>query len=118
VFLLPGAPAACLWAYEMLAGRAARRLGGRDPALPFATRRLSAARKLVSAIGRTEIVAVRRVGEGGVEPVVGFAEAGLAAAARSDGFVVIPETSEGVAAGAPVTVYLYNRADDDQSATR
>ncbi len=35
VFLLPGAPAACLWAYEFFAGRAIRRLAGRDPALPF-----------------------------------------------------------------------------------
>ena len=35
VMLLPGSPAACLFSYEMLAGRAVRRLGGRSPALPY-----------------------------------------------------------------------------------
>jgi molybdopterin molybdotransferase len=115
-FLLPGAPAACLWAYEMLAGRAVRRLGGRDPALPFPTRRLTAARKLVSAIGRTEIVAVRHAGDGAVEPAASFAEAGLAALARADGFTVVAEASEGVAAGATLTVYLYNDSEGGDAA--
>ena len=37
VVLLPAAPAACLFCYELFAGRAIRRLGGRDPetALPI-----------------------------------------------------------------------------------
>ncbi len=35
VQLLPGTPSACLWSYELFAGRAIRRLGGRDPALPY-----------------------------------------------------------------------------------
>src|SRR5262249_8875413 len=35
VILLPGSPVECLFGYEMLAGRAVRRLGGRDPALPY-----------------------------------------------------------------------------------
>jgi molybdopterin molybdotransferase len=118
VFLLPGTPVDCLWAYELLAGRAVRRAGLRPTALPFATRPLTAARKLVSGIGRTEVVPVRRAGDGGVEPTAGFAEAGLAAAARADGFVVIAESSEGVPAGAPVTVYLYTRGEDDQTRSR
>jgi molybdopterin biosynthesis enzyme len=36
-----------------------------------------------------------------------FSERGLAAAAGADGFVVIPEGSEGYAEGATVTVHLY-----------
>jgi len=106
VLLLPGAPAACLWAYELLAGRAVRRRAGRDPALPFVQREMTTARKIVSAIGMTEIVPVRSLSEDRVEPIASPAMA-VAAAVRPDGFVLIFEGSEGVPAGALVTVHLY-----------
>jgi molybdopterin molybdotransferase len=105
-FLLPGAPQSCLWAYELLAGRAVRRLGGRDVRLPYALRRLTASRKIVSAIGFAQICPVRCLGEDRVEPTVSFDEAGLFAAALADGFVIVPEGSEGFAEGATVEVYL------------
>ena len=60
----------------------------------------------VSAIGMTEIVPVRRLSEDRVEPIASAA-AGIAAAVRPDGFVVMSEGSEGVPAGALVAVYLY-----------
>jgi molybdopterin molybdotransferase len=107
VFLLPGTPVACLWAYEMLAGRAVRRLAGLSPDLPFATRQMRLGRKIVSEIGMTEICPVRCRPGGEVEPLAPFAEAGLVAAAQGDGFVVVPEASEGYPQGAPVTVHLY-----------
>jgi molybdopterin molybdotransferase len=107
VFLLPGAPAACLWAYELIAGRALRRLAGFPAELPFPALTLSVARKIVSEIGMAEVCPVRRTGDGVVEPVVPFAEAGLGAAAQADGFVLVPEASEGYPQGAPVTVHLY-----------
>ncbi|HXF52651.1 MAG TPA: molybdopterin molybdotransferase MoeA [Hyphomicrobiaceae bacterium] len=107
VFLLPGAPVACLWAYELLAGRAVRRLGARNPELPFARRQRRLAGKIVSEIGMTEVRAVRCLPDGGVEPLASFAEAGLAAAAHADGFVIVPEDSEGFGQGARITVYLY-----------
>lgn len=106
VFLLPGAPVACLWAYELLAGRAVRRLAGRSPELPFPERTLRAGRKIVSEIGMVEVCPVRCAGQEEVEPIVPFAEAGLASAVQADGFVLVPETSEGYPQGAPVTVYL------------
>src|ERR1700736_4366724 len=59
VVLLPGAPAACLWSYELFAGRAILRLGGRDPELPYRSRDMITARKIVSATGMTEICPVR-----------------------------------------------------------
>lgn len=106
VALLPGAPAACLWAYEMAAGRALRRLAGRPPGLPLPSRRAVTARKLVSAIGLVEICPVALRADGAVEPVAGFAEAGLAAALRADGIVIVPEGREGHAQGSEVVVYL------------
>jgi len=108
VVLLPGSPAACLWCYELLAGRAIRRLGGRDASPPYRSRMMMTARKIVSEIGMTEIVPVRYQGENLVEPIASFSEIGLMAAARADGFVIVPETSEGYPPGAPVEVYLYD----------
>jgi molybdopterin molybdotransferase len=107
VILLPGSPAACLFAYEMLGGRAIRRLGGRDPALPFRSRVLCAARKIVSAIGMTEICPVHVTTSDAIEPLPPFSEIGLMAAVAADGFVIVPEEREGYPQGAAVTVYLY-----------
>ena len=108
VLLLPGSPPACLWNYELFAGRAIRRLAGLDPGLPYRPHRVTAARKIVAAIGATEICPVRRLADGTVEPLASFAEIGLMAAAAADGFVIVPEASEGYPQGAVVTVYWYD----------
>jgi molybdopterin molybdotransferase len=110
VALLPGMPAACLCAYELLAGRAVRRLGGRDPALPYRVRRLRVARKLVSAIGVTEVCPIRLGPDDTVEPLPSLAEIGLAAAAAADGFVVVAAEREGYPPGAEIGAYLYEDA--------
>jgi molybdopterin molybdotransferase len=107
VVLLPRALPACLWAYELLAGRAIRRLAGRDLALPFPSRDMRLCRKISSAIGLTEIRPVRARADGAVEPMLSFADAGLTAATRADGFVIVPEGSEGLREGASVRVYLF-----------
>jgi molybdopterin molybdotransferase len=107
VVLLPGSPASCFFGYEMLAGRVIRRLAGRDGALPYRTRMMRTARKMVSAIGMTEICPVRRAAPDTVEPLPPFTEIGLMGAITGDGFVIVPEGSEGYPQGAPVTVYLY-----------
>jgi molybdopterin molybdotransferase len=104
--LLPGRPAACLWSYELIASRAIRRLAGRDTGLPFASRTMALARKIVSAIGVTEIFPVSRIDDGRVEPVTTVARDSLMALAEADGFVIVPESSEGFPTGAAVTVYL------------
>jgi molybdopterin molybdotransferase len=106
--LLPGAPIACLLSYELFAGRAIRRLGGRDPALPYRSRMVTTARKIVSSIGATEICPVRLRSDGQIEPTVSFAEIGLMAAVQADGFIIIREASEGYPSGASVTAYFYD----------
>jgi molybdopterin molybdotransferase len=108
VALLPGMPAACLWSYELLAGRAIRRLGGSDPALPYRSREVPVARKLVSPIGTTEVCPVRLGPDDRIEPLPSFAEIGLRAATSAAGFVIIPEAREGYPPGAVVTAYLYD----------
>jgi molybdopterin molybdotransferase len=109
VLLLPGAPVACLVTYELFAGRAIRRLGGRDPELPYCRRRVTLMRKIVSPIGLTDICAVRRRGAGQIEPLPGYTEIGLMAAAAGGGFVIVPADSEGWPAGSAVDAYFYDR---------
>jgi molybdopterin molybdotransferase len=106
--LLPGMPAAALWSYELFAGRAIRRLGGRDPGLPYRSREMTVARKIVSAIGTTEICPVLLGPGDTIEPLPAFAEIGLRAAIAGAGFVVVPAAREGYPPGAVVTAYLYD----------
>jgi molybdopterin molybdotransferase len=102
-----GVPAACLWSYELFAGRAIRRLGGRDSELPYRSRKMMTARKIVSALGMAEICPVRCGAGDTLEPLPSFAETGLMAAVGADGFVIVPQGSEGYPQGARVTVHLY-----------
>jgi molybdopterin molybdotransferase len=95
VVLLPGEPLACLAAYEMLAARVVRRLSGlREPA-PAPMVQLE--RKIVSTIGMVELVFVC-LHDGRATPL---AADGLAVM-QAEGYVVVPETSEGFAAGSLV----------------
>ena len=109
VALLPGSPAACLFSYEMLAGRAVRGLGGRNRARCLIVLHVTVrtAHKIVSAIGVTEICPVSCSGRDMAEPLPSFGEVGLMAVVAADGFVTVPEASEGYPQGASVIVYLY-----------
>jgi hypothetical protein len=49
--------------------------------------------------------------ENRVAPLASFLEAGLAVANQADGFVLIPEGSEGFAQGVTIPVYLYDEAN-------
>jgi molybdopterin molybdotransferase len=110
VILLPGNPLHCLCAYDLLAGRLIRRLGGRASRLPYAVRQAVVGRKIVSSIGNFELVQVRLV-SGEVVPLGSAGSGGLAAAARAEGFVLIPAPLEGYRPGTPVSVYIYDQAD-------
>ena len=79
----------------MLAGRAVRRLGGRNPELAYRRRLMHTRRKIVSAIGMTEICPVRCAAHDVAEPLPSFGEIGMMAAVAADGFVIVPEASEG-----------------------
>ena len=98
VLLLPGDPLGCLCAYELLAGRLIRGLGGRSSELPHPVQEAEVGRKIISAIGFVN---------GRVEPVGSSDFGGLASSVRADGFVVIPAPLEGYAPGTHVKVHLY-----------
>ena len=107
VVLLPGNPVSCLCAYDFFAGRAIRRMGGRSIGWPYRSSSERMARKLVSAIGRVDYCRVRQTEEG-IEPLALSGASVLSSTTRADGFVVIPEMSEGYGPDAKVTVYWYD----------
>lgn len=107
VFLMPGNPVSCLCAYDLFAGPALRRLGGRTPEMPYRRSRLPLARKIASAIGRVDYVRVQ-IRDGRVEPLAVSGAAILSSTTRADGFVLVPRDSEGYAPGQDVLVYCYD----------
>ena len=106
VFLLPGNPVSCLCAYDFFAGRAIRALGGRDKAWPYRSIRGRLARKISSPIGRLDYARVQIV-DGAVAPLAVSGASVLSSTTRADGFVIVPDDSEGFPAGAEVEVWLY-----------
>jgi molybdopterin molybdotransferase len=107
VVLLPGNPVSCLCAYDLFAGRAVRRLGGRGPDLPYRTAILPLASKIVSAVGRVDYVRVRTT-PGGVDPVAVGGAGILSTTVAADGFVLVDRDREGYAPGESVEVFLYD----------
>ena len=107
VVLLPGNPVSCLCAYDFFAGRAIRQMGGRSLDWPYRHSIEPLARKLVSAIGRVDYCRVRQTPEG-IEPIALSGASVLSSTTRADGFVIVPEMSEGYGPGSPVTVYWYD----------
>jgi molybdopterin molybdotransferase len=107
VFLLPGNPVSCLCAYDLFAGPAVRRLGGRPLDLPYRSCRLPLARKISSAVGRVDYTRVR-IEKDRVEPLATSGASILSSTTRADGFVLVPRDSEGFAEGDTVHVYLYD----------
>ncbi|HZY83867.1 MAG TPA: gephyrin-like molybdotransferase Glp [Gemmataceae bacterium] len=107
VFLLPGNPVSCLCAYDLFAGRAVRRLGGRPAELPYRQTQLPLAAKVSSAVGRVDYVRVR-VRDGRAEPLAVSGASMLSTTTAADGFLLVPRDSEGYPPGEVVPVYLYD----------
>lgn len=108
VMLLPGNPVSCLCAYDFFAGRTIRGQGGRSVDWPYRSSTEVLERKLVSEIGRVDYCRVRRT-EIGVELLALSGASVLSSTTRADGFVIVPEMSEGYAPGSAVTVYWYDK---------
>ncbi len=107
VILLPGNPVACLWGYDLFAGRAIRRLGGRSADWPYRKTTAVLSRDLKSPVGRLDYVRVH-LAEGKVEPVSSSGASVLSSTTLADGFVVVPPVVAGFEEGAEVEVFLYD----------
>jgi molybdopterin molybdotransferase len=109
VFLLPGNPVSCLCAYEFFAGPTLRTLGGRSRTWPHRRIALPLARKIASAVGRTDYVRVA-IEDGRVVPIATSGASILSSTVRAAGCVIVPRELEGMPEGTRVEVLLY---DDD-----
>jgi len=113
VFLLPGNPVSCMAAYEFFAGPTIRALGGRPRAWPHRRVTLPLARKITSAVGRTDYVRVA-IEAGKAIPLATSGASILSSTVRAAGAVLVPREHEGMAEGSDVEVFLYD--DDPPSA--
>jgi molybdopterin molybdotransferase len=111
VFLLPGNPVSCLCAYEFFAGPTLRALGGRSREWPHRRIRLPLARKISSAVGRTDYVRVA-VERGKVVPLATSGASILSSTVRAAGCVIVPREQEGMPEGEEVEVRLYDEELD------
>jgi molybdopterin molybdotransferase len=102
VFILPGDPAACFCGYEALAAPVLRRWSGDGAETSGREARGVLVRKIVSSLGAVDFCPLRRV-PGGFKPV----PPGLAGLAAADGFLLVPEDSEGYPAGSEVAMVLF-----------
>ena len=107
VFLLPGNPVSCLCGYDFFVGRAVRLLGGLGHDWPYRKRNYRLRRKLISVVGRVDYARVLLV-DGEIEPIATSGASVLSSTTRADGFIVVPEDSEGYAEGSQVNVFLYD----------
>jgi molybdopterin molybdotransferase len=107
VFLLPGNPVACLCAYDLIARRAIRRLGGRGVDLPYRTTVLPLAEAIPSVVSRCDYVRVCVRGDH-VDVVASGGASRLSSTTQADGFVLVPPEVDHLPAGTPVTVHLYD----------
>jgi len=107
IFLLPGNPVSCLCAYEFFAGPSLRALGGRSREWPHRRARLPLARKISSAVGRTDYVRVA-LERDMVIPIATSGASILSSTVRADGCVIVPRELEGMAEGVEVEVLLYD----------
>ena len=101
VIVLPGAPDQVLAAWWTLGLPALDRLSKRLPRQPVT---LPLARKIASSVGIAEIALLVRNSDAWMPLAVG--ELPIESLARADGWLAIPDSSEGHAAGTPVDAYL------------
>ncbi|MCZ6464045.1 MAG: molybdopterin molybdotransferase MoeA [Proteobacteria bacterium] len=112
VFLLPGNPVSCLCAYEFFAGPTLRARGGRSRRWPHRRRRLPLARKIASAVGRTDYVRVA-VERGAAIPLATSGASILSSTVRAAGCVIVPRALEGMPEGTEVEVLLYDEEESE-----
>jgi molybdopterin molybdotransferase len=107
LFLIPGNPVACLCAYDLFAGRAVRRLGGRSWELPYRSETLPLAGAITSAPGRVDYVRVK-LESGAARPLASGGASNLSTTVEADGFLLVPRDRAELAPGELVDAWLYD----------
>jgi len=110
VFMLPGYPVAAMVGFATFAGPAVQAMQGLEPESPFCRRRAVLGRKIASELGRRDVTRVTLKERGGTlyaEPIRTSGSGIISSMVRADGFVIVPENTEGLEEGTEVEVHLY-----------
>jgi molybdenum cofactor synthesis domain-containing protein len=108
VFSLPGFPAGCLIAFDLLVRPAIHHMLGCEEVRARVRARL--ARGVASALGRVDVVRVRMEEKDGrwvAHPLRVAGSSILSSISKADGFILIPEEVEKIEEGTEVEVVLY-----------
>lgn len=107
VFLLPGNPVSCLAAYDFFVGMAVRRMAGRVESWPYRKAEYQLKDRISSQIGRVDYARVKLV-DGRAQLLATSGASILSTTTQADGFVIVQQGSEGMAAGEVAKVWLYD----------
>jgi len=113
VFLLPGNPVSCLCAYDVFAGLAIRKQGGRGVDWPYRPIDGVLSERISSDIGRLDYcrVAIDDNSPPNISPLAISGASILSSTTRADGFVMVPAELEGYASGSQIQVWRYDHCD-------
>jgi molybdopterin molybdotransferase len=110
VFMLPGYPVAAIFAYETFVRPVLEKMQGLKAGKRYIKVRGRLKRRVASELGRRDYVRVKLAftdGELGVEPLMAKGSGIISSLVRADGFVVVPENTEGLEEGTEVEVNLF-----------
>ena len=104
VFMLPGHPAATIFAFEVFARPALQKMQGAPPFNPYPQTQGVLSKKIASELGRRDFVWVKVDENGNVEPIRTSSSGIVSRLLLANGFVVVPENTEGLEKGKKVKV--------------
>ncbi|MDP6459315.1 MAG: molybdopterin-binding protein, partial [Candidatus Hydrothermarchaeota archaeon] len=110
VFMLPGYPVAAIFAYETFVRPILEKMQGLETSRMYPKIRGQLKRKIASELGRRDYVRVRLDFTGEqpmVEPIRTSGSGIISSLVRADGFVVVPENTEGLEQGTIVEVNVF-----------
>jgi molybdopterin molybdotransferase len=110
VFMLPGYPVAAIVGFETFVRPALQKMQGMEIRSPYPQVKAVLGRKIASELGRRDFSRVRLHERNGVlyaEPIRTKGSGIVSSLVRADGFVIVPENTEGLEKGEEVTVSLF-----------
>ncbi len=109
VFMLPGYPVATIFGFETFVRPALQKMQGMRIKSPYPRVKAVLRRKIPSELGRRDYVRVKLIEEKGecfIEPIRTSGSGIISSLVRANGFVVVPENTEGLEKGKTVDVNL------------
>ena len=109
IFGLPGHPVSAMVCFDIFVNQAIQKLSGANDVSFTATAKAILGRNIASAAGRRDIVMVKLSKKDDIliaEPVLGKSGS-ISTLSRAHGYIVIPETLQGLTEKSEVEVYLY-----------